>query len=87
MWVQEAGRAGAHLLGRSRIASSRGRRDLQVVHTARNGAALSFILLLLLAYMDMPVPDHLMNCFTERRDGQIMGLEILSIALGTDLFI
>ena len=33
-------------------------------------------------YCDMPVPEHLLACFGERSDGQIMGLEILSIALG-----
>ncbi len=33
-------------------------------------------------FCDMPVPDHLMGCFKKRADGQIMGLEMLSIALG-----
>ena len=33
-------------------------------------------------YCDMPVPDHLMGCFKKRADAQIMGLEMLSIALG-----
>ena len=30
----------------------------------------------------MPGPDHLMGCFKKWADGQIMGLEMLSIALG-----
>ena len=34
-------------------------------------------------YCDMPVPEHIMASFTKRKDGQIMGLELLSIALGS----
>ncbi len=33
-------------------------------------------------YCDAPVPEHLMASFRVRADGQIMGLEILAIALG-----
>ena len=34
-------------------------------------------------YCDAPPPESVMACFQPREDGQIMGLEILSIALGT----
>ena len=33
-------------------------------------------------YCDMPVPDFIVNWFQKRADSQIMGLEMLSIALG-----
>ena len=33
-------------------------------------------------YCDMPVPDFIVNWFHKRADAQIMGLELLSIALG-----
>ena len=33
-------------------------------------------------YCDAPVPAHLLANFRAREDGQIMGLEILAIALG-----
>jgi hypothetical protein len=33
-------------------------------------------------YCDMPVPDFMVNWFHKRADAQIMGLELLSIALG-----
>ena len=33
-------------------------------------------------FADMPVPEHLMALFEKRGDAQIMGLELLSIALG-----
>ena len=34
------------------------------------------------SYTDMPVPKEVLAGFRDRKDGQIMGLEILSIALG-----
>ena len=34
------------------------------------------------AYTDMSVPSEVIGAFNPRQDGQIMGLELLSIALG-----
>ena len=33
-------------------------------------------------FCDMPVPEQVIESFRSRKDNQIMGLEILSIALG-----
>ena len=33
-------------------------------------------------FCDMPVPEQVIESFRSRNDNQIMGLEILSIALG-----
>ena len=35
-----------------------------------------------ISYCDMPVPDHIVAFFKKRKDNQIMGLEVLSVALG-----
>ena len=35
-----------------------------------------------ISYCDMPVPDHIVAFFKRRKDNQIMGLEVLSVALG-----
>eukprot|EP00973_Karenia_brevis_P019550 2682340-Karenia_brevis.AAC.1 len=34
----------------------------------------------------MAPPDDLLACFQQRRDNQIMGLELLSISLGLSVF-
>ena len=40
-----------------------------------------------ICHCDMEPPAHLMESFKSRKDNQIMGLEILSIALGEPLFL
>ena len=36
----------------------------------------------MIKYCEMPVPDYVLASFKDRKDGNIMGLELLSIALG-----
>ena len=38
-----------------------------------------------ISHCDMKVPEQIMSAFQTRKDNQIMGLEILSIALGMAL--
>ncbi len=46
---------------------------LHVLHNCRDR---------MIKYCEMPVPDYVLASFKDRKDGNIMGLELLSIALG-----